>query len=80
MDRVIITGSRCGIVGMRVCTVMDATDKEILHACNWKNPSGTENGWDTVIRKVDEERGDEVKHLPVDCERYKDRKHFLVTC
>jgi hypothetical protein len=72
--RVFVTRPVLGICHMQVCAVKDATDAEILEACNSENPSGTENGWMEVIRTGDPEK------LPGQCSRYADRLHFLVVC
>ena len=78
-ERVIVTRPMVGICHMQVCTMHDATDEEILAVCNRENPSGTSNGWSTVIRAtaVDETWGDT---RPVACGSEKDRRHFLVSC
>lgn len=53
LDRVLIMRRMIGICGMQVCAVKDATDTEILSACNSKNPSGISNGWTTVVRSAE---------------------------
>jgi len=72
--RVIVTRMMLGICHMQVCAVKDATDEEILEACNRENPSGTQNGWMEVIRTGNPET------LPGQCVRYSYRFHFLVVC
>jgi hypothetical protein len=72
MNRVVITKCMIGICHMQVCAVKDATDEEILAVANRENPSGTRNGWGTVIRKG--------KGKPVTCADDKSRKHFLISC
>ncbi len=64
------------LVYMQVCAESDATNEEILAACNTKNPAGTENGWTTVVRN-DEEN---PKMNPVACNDMPGRTHFLVSC
>ena len=54
MKRVEITNMAVGICYMQVCTVLDATDEEILEICNYQNPSGTKQGWTKVIRKEED--------------------------
>ena len=81
MKRVITLNRFLNICTMQVCAVKDATNEEILKVCNLENPAGTTNGWTEVIRKADEEslfRG--VNKLPVSCQSYPDRMHFLVLC
>ncbi len=81
MDRVIVTKAMVGICGMQVCAEKDATNDEILAVCNQDNPSGTTNGWSRVVRNIDKESWftDETA-LPIQCESYPDRIHFLVIC
>jgi len=63
---------------MQVCAEKDVEDNEILSVCNSKNPSGTSNGWNRVIR---EPEGDiEQNKRPVVCEDDSDRLHFMVVC
>ena len=64
-----------GIATMQICAQKDATDEEILNVCNAENPSGTKDGWSSVVRK-------DVEHYPgpVRCADNKDRLHFIVTC
>lgn len=73
MERIVITKAILGICHMQVCCERDATDKEILEVCNWRNPSGTQAGWTTVIR-------DDSKMGPVQCQAYPDRIHMLISC
>jgi len=72
MNRVVVTRPVVGICYMQVCAVKDATDEEILRVANSENPSGTHNGWMTVIRQG--------KGKPVTCSDDKGRKHFLLSC
>ena len=81
--RVHITRYAIGIFAMQVCAVEDATDKEILEACNLENSSGTTGGWKTVVRDEycdGSGLGREENKKPVPCDDYKGRKHFLVYC
>lgn len=78
MERIIITKPMIGIFGMQVCAVQDATDEEILQKCNSENPSGTTAGWGRVVRHL--RKQEPIKILPVKCEKYPDRKHFLIYC
>ncbi len=75
--RVIVTRTWVSFFGMQVCTVIDATDEEILKICNEENPAGTTNGWVRVIREG-EDRFPEA--FPVSCEKYPDRQHLIVIC
>ena len=75
MDRVVITKPIQGICHMQVCAVADATDDEILAACNRDNPSGTSNGWGCVHRH-DSDQG----QGPVTCADDATRLHILVSC
>lgn len=70
--RVMVTRPVLGLFYMQVCAAAEATDEEILAVCNRENPSGTTNGWTTVIRDGDGE--------PVQCDGDPDRLHFLVSC
>lgn len=82
MERVVVTRAMIGICHMQVCAIKDVTDEEILDVCNAENPSGTSNGWASVIR----EQGDNPefwggdKMLPVKCDDDPERLHFLVAC
>lgn len=79
LPRVQVTNPFCGLIYMQVCAVDDATDEEILEACNRENLCGTTNGWAGVIRDgSDELAGD--KAAPVKCEEHEGRTHFLVYC
>jgi hypothetical protein len=57
---------------MQVCCEKDATDEEILSVCNRENPSGTHNGWSSVIRTGD--------GMLVVCSEDTGRLHILVEC
>lgn len=87
MERVEITrpiitdAGLMGLAMMQVCAVDDATDEEILLACNRDNPAGTSNGWCEVVRVADESSPYKTENkLPVDCEDHTGRKHFVVLC
>ncbi len=83
MDRVVPTKAFVNICTMQVCAVKDATDEEILDLCNDDNPSGTEHGWLRVIRTADENPESIFagpNKVPVRCDAYEDRMHFLVLC
>jgi hypothetical protein len=80
-QRVIITKPIMGICGMQVCAIATVKDKEILEICNRENPSGTTNGWGTVIRRVKKDELFHIKeNLPVTCLDDPTRKHFIVLC
>jgi hypothetical protein len=72
MHRVMILKGIVGICHMQVCAAADATDEEILTVCNRENPSGTTNGWLSVIREGD--------GAPVTCADDAGRTHFLASC
>lgn len=80
--RVEVTRSIVGIAGMQVCAVNDATDEEILETCNRENPSGTSEGWGTVLRTEREETSlyPGMAWLPVKCDTHPDRIHIIVLC
>ena len=81
MERVMVTRAMMGIAGMQCCAVADATDTEILAVCNRENPSGTRNGWSSVVRSVIVDnmfRGEQAQ--PVTCGDYPDRQHLIVLC
>lgn len=73
--RVVVTRAVLGICHMQVCAAKDATDTEVLGVANRENPSGTTNGWTTVIRS-----GDESKKAPVACQQNPERLHLLLVC
>lgn len=77
MNRVVVSRPMCGLFGMQVCAVSDATDKEILQVCNTENPSGTASGWGKVIRT---EKDFSINTVPVECKDHVDRMHFIVLC
>ena len=79
MDKVIITRPVLGFAGMQVCAEKDSSNEEILQVCNALNPSGTTHGWGIVVR-TGEEVADGKALVPVQCEDYKDRLHFIVIC
>ena len=74
-SRVVISRFFCGLLYMQVCCVADATDEEILKACNDRNPSGTSNGWCHVVR-LDTDKNKE----PGPCQDHPGRVHILVSC
>ena len=81
MNRVEVTRAFHGFTRMQVCAEADATDEEILATCNAANPSGTTNGWTSVVRAV--VPGDDTQqpeHMPTPCGRVPERLHFLVQC
>lgn len=81
MERVIITKSFMGIAHMQVCAANDASDEEILWACNHRNPSGTSNGWCEVIREdYASDFWPAEKMRPVVCADDPQRLHFMVGC
>lgn len=81
MDKVIITRNAVGICFMQVCSEKDATDEEILTACNAENPSGTSLGWCRVIRQPNlDSCMESKKSAPIYCDKYPDRVHYLVSC
>lgn len=82
MDRVEVIQGVFAMIGMRVCAVADATDEEILAACNSQNTAGTQSGWTTVVRASE---GDDSmfagpNKVPKQCAEYGDRMHFVVLC
>lgn len=78
LKRVIVTKQMIGLCLMQVCAEKDATNKEILEVCNSQNVSGTNGGWQTVIRKTN--KNFDEKYLPKQCAEYPERLHFLVVC
>ena len=81
LNKVIVTHPMIGLCYMQVCAEKSATDEEILRVCNAENPSGTRAGWSKVIRKIKKGDPSAIKrNLPVQCEEYPDRMHFLVVC
>jgi hypothetical protein len=78
MNRVEVSRRAVGILYMQVCAEKDATDEEILLVCNGENPSGTSLGWCEVVRVLSE--GIIENMLPIVCDKYEGRLHFLVSC
>lgn len=79
--RVEVSRGMVGLCGMQVCACKDATDDEILLVCNTRNPSGTRNGWSSVVRQAEEGSSFKAaKNLPVVCDDDPERLHFLVLC
>lgn len=75
--RVQVTQFMLGVFSMQVCAVNAATDEEILEVANRENPSGTSNGWCSVVRSDPEF----PKRDPVPCATCPEtRTHFLVDC
>ncbi len=72
-ERVIVTRTFVGVCHMQVCAVRDATDEEILEVANRDNPSGTQRGWTSVVRR-------EGDGAPVSCGGVAGRVHFLLEC
>ena len=79
MEKVEVTRRMIGFCHMQVCAETGATDEEILEVCNSENPSGTSNGWGTVVREDEDWCGTTVKG-PVKCEDHDGREHILVAC
>lgn len=80
MERVIVTRPILGICHMQVCAASDATDEEILEACNRLNPAGTSHGWAEVIRADITEGYWAGAKGPNPCAEIPGRTHFLVSC
>ena len=86
MNRVIVTSCMVGLCHMQVCACKDATDAEILSVCNAENPSGTANGWVSVVRTLEQApaypESPEIaaQQLPGPCADNPERLHFLVEC
>lgn len=80
MDRVVVTSPFVNIFTMQVCAVADATDEEILVACNRDNPAGTTNGWAVVVREPELSLTQPAQTAPVACADHPGRTHFLVQC
>jgi len=72
VERIIVTRIAVGVYNMQACVVKDATDEEILEACNRLNPPGTSNGWTRIDR--------EGNMAPVQCENNPDRLHVMLVC
>lgn len=78
MNKVVINKAMLGIFNMSACADKNATDEEILEVCNRENPSGTSNGWVTVVRKNHPEAPKES--WPVICAADPNRLHFIIGC
>jgi hypothetical protein len=73
MERIVTTKPIVGICHMQVCAEADVTDEEILEHCNTGNPSGTMNGWSSIVRSPE-------NMAPVVCKDDPARLHFMVAC
>lgn len=82
MDKVTVVRPMLGIAHMIACCEKDATDAEILEACNRLNPSGTTGGWASVIREGhrDDFWNPVGKLCPVKCSDDENRLHIVVGC
>jgi hypothetical protein len=78
--RVVVTRPIVGICFMQVCAEADATDEEILEVCNRENPSGTRNGWTTVVRHAGDCGMATKMSEPTVCGSDPKRLHFLASC
>ena len=83
-QRVMVTGLFAGIFSSHVCVVKDATDEEILRACNREDPRAAGFSWTKVIRtkkdiqdlKLNVAKG--FQGIPVPCVECPDRIHMVV--
>lgn len=73
--RIQVIAQMVGICHMRVCAVADASDAEVLAVANSENPSGTSQGWATVIREGTKKAGG-----PVMCADDTTRVHLMLEC
>lgn len=80
LPRILITQPFVNFCTMQVCAEADATDAEILAACNERSESGTASGWAEVIRETDGTLFKEANKAPVQCSEHPNRTHFLVLC
>lgn len=72
MDRIITTRGVLGFAQMQLCAVEDVSIGELITFANKDNPSGTDQGWVQV--ELDN------KQAPIQCEKYPERKHYILTC
>lgn len=83
-EPVTILRTMIGICGMSVCAAKDATDADIIAVCNRLNPSGTSNGWGTVVRDESQsffmDAEGKPNDLPVTCKDDPNRLHLVVLC
>lgn len=76
MNRIEMTTQFHGLFSMMVCVEADVTDNEILDFCNTVNPSGTSNGWSSVVRNDAEH----PRRNPIVCSEDESRLHIIVDC
>jgi hypothetical protein len=83
-QRVMLTGMYAGLFACQVCVVPDATDEEILEACNREDPRTEGFSWVRVIRTqkdIDELKlrtPDRSSALPGTCVECPPRIHMVV--
>ena len=82
-ERVFITNTFCGLYTKQVCVVPDATDAEILAACNDdESKHGGTHRWTKVIRTMDDLKALNLEQdesvLPGTCVECPPRLHMVV--
>ena len=84
LEDVVIVNPLLSFMGMIVCVKDGLEDDVILKQCNRLNPSGTSGGWSVVVRTVEQsffqDDDGQPSDLPVPCDTYPGRTHFVVLC
>ena len=78
MEKVIQTVAFVNIYTCQVCAEKDLTDEEVVQLLEESNPTGTSNGWSSIVREVTDVFDESC--MPKPCADYPDRMHYLVTC
>lgn len=81
-QRVFVVEGYHGFRAQQVCVVPEATDEEILEACNRENPQLVTGGWHTVVRDKEHARelGVDECAAPGNCVECPPRLHKIVLC
>lgn len=82
---VIVTNPFNGLFACNVCALTALNDEEILAELNRIHRSGTTNGWVRVIREIPHPDDNPFmmiteETLPVQCDDFPDRTHYIILC
>jgi len=80
MERIEVMKPVLRYLWMTVCAVDDATDDEILEACEKLNPAGTTMGWAAVVRTTDGSFMHGGEQGPREVCDHPGRTHLVVVC
>lgn len=81
-QRVFVVKGYNGFRAQQVCVLPEATDEEILKACNAENPQLVTGGWHTVVRDEEhaKELGVDETAAPGKCVECEGRLHKIAIC